>query len=296
MVTREQAVAHGVSARTAERLVREHQWRRLDQGVFLTADVEPTFEAKAWAGVLIGGDKARLGGLAAGHLLGLVDEPPSTVRVLVPHAARVEPREGWEFVRERPGVRDPGSTGDPPRTSVADTVLDLCADGAREDAVNWVTLAVQRRLVTPDQLRRALGGRRRLRHRAVLLGLLSDVAEGAQSPIELTYLRDVERAHDLPTGARQRSSADGRAVRDVLYEEYGVVVELDGRLGHEGLGRFRDMARDNDAGLTGLLTLRYGHHDLHGRPCEVARQVAGALIQRGWSGLLSPCPRCRLVV
>ena len=295
VVTREQAVAHGVSARAAERLVRDQQWRRLHQGVYLTQDAEPSFEARGWAGVLMGGDQARLGGLAAGHLLGLVDEPPATVLVLVPHGVRVRQREGWAFVRERTGARDPSCTGDPPCTTVPDTVLDLCADGRPEEAVDWVTLAVQRRLCTPEQLRRALGRRPRQRHRAVLLDLLPDVAKGAQSPIELTYLRDVEQAHDLPAGARQLPSADGSAVRDVWYEEYGVVVELDGRVGHEGLGRFRDMSRDNDAGLTGLLTLRYGHRDLRGRPCEVARQVAAALTQRGWLNPIVRCPRCRLV-
>ena len=32
---------------------------------------------------------------------------------------------------------------------------------------------------------------------------------------------------------------------DVDYEEYGLLVELDGRRGHDGAGRFRDMNRDN---------------------------------------------------
>jgi hypothetical protein len=79
----------------------------------------------------------------------------------------------------------------------------------------------------------------------------------------------------------------------VLYREYGVVVELDGRLGHTELGRFRDMDRDNAAGLDGLFTLRYGGADLWGRPCAVAAQVAAALRQRGWAGLPTRCSRCR---
>ena len=90
-------------------------------------------------------------------------------------------------------------------------------------------------------------------------------------------------------------SRDGRSVRDVLYDEYGLVVELDGRLGHEGLGRFRDMWRDNQAALEALLTLRYGSIDVCGRPCAVAAQVGAALADRGWNGVLTRCSRCRLV-
>lgn len=295
VVSREQAVAHGVSARTIERLVREQQWRRLDHGVFLTLDDQPSFEARGWAGVLIGGDGARLASTAAGHLQGLVDDPPETVTVLVPHHVRVVARSGWEFQRERAGVRGAASKGEPPCTTVEDTVLDLCASGGPEDAVTWVTTAVQRRLVTPAQLRRALLSRRRIRNRSVIIGLLAEVDEGTQSPIEVTYLRDVERAHDLPQGVRQLASADAKAVRDVWYVDYGVAVELDGRVGHEGMGRFRDMNRDNEAALTSVLTLRYGHHDLHARPCEVALQVAEALVRRGWDGLPTRCPNCRLV-
>ena len=79
----------------------------------------------------------------------------------------------------------------------------------------------------------------------------------------------------------------------MLYDEYDLVVD-DGRLGHEGLGRFRDMWRDNQAALDALLTLRYGSTDICGRPCAVAVQVGAALAARGWDGVLTRCTRCRL--
>ncbi|MGI3786269.1 MAG: hypothetical protein ACRYG2_36455, partial [Janthinobacterium lividum] len=156
-----------------------------------------------------------------------------------------------------------------------------------------LTLAVERRRTTDRRLLRALAGRRRYPRRELLEGLLADVAVGVRSPLEMTYLRDVERAHGLSALVkRQRPSHDRKAVRDVWYLDFGVVVELDGRLGHTELGRFRDMNRDNTASLDGLLTLRYGAGDLHGRPCAVAAQVARSLQQRGWTGLPTRCPRC----
>ena len=294
VVTLDQAVGHGVSARMVERLLAEGHWRRLERGVFLTADSPPSFPARAWAGTLLGGERSRIGGAAAARLHHLTDDEPEVVTVLVPQDSRPTARPGWEFVRERPGARGSGSVGSPPRISVEDTVLDLCAAARPQDVVGWVTVAVQRRTTTAVRLTRALAARRRHPRRALLEGLLADVATGAQSPLEVTYLRDVERAHGLSALVkRQRVSRDHQAVRDVWYVDFGVVVELDGRLGHTELGRFRDMNRDNVATLDGLRTLRYGSYDLHGRPCAVAAQVALALQQHGWTGVPTRCQRCR---
>ena len=73
------------------------------------------------------------------------------------------------------------------------------------------------------------------------------------------------------------------------------MVELDGQLGHQGMGRCRDMWRDNVAIVENRVTLRYGAADLHRRACEVATQLASVLIDRGWTGLPTRCHRCRRV-
>lgn len=198
----------------------------------------------AWAGVLAAGDPSRVGGTSAAHLEGLQVDPPDHVLVLVPHGRVLASCERWRFVRERAGARDPRSVGAPPCTTIEDTVLDLCATARPQDVVGWATIAVQRRRTTPARLLAALDRRRRHPRRALLRALLEDVGVGAESPLEITYLRDVERAHGLPRAVRQGPSRDRRALRDVRYPAYRVVVELDGRLGHTGLGRFRDMDRD----------------------------------------------------
>jgi hypothetical protein len=128
---------------------------------------------------------------------------------------------------------------------VEDTVLDLCVTARPEDVVGWVTLAVERRRTTSRRLLRTLAGRSRHPRRDLLEGLLADVAVGVRCPLEMTYLRDVERAHGLNAlVSRQLPSRLHKARRDVCYVDFGVVVELDGRLGHTELGRFRDMDRD----------------------------------------------------
>ena len=115
------------------------------------------------------------------------------------------------------------------------------------------------------------------------------------SLLEQAYLRRVERAHGLPTARRQvRASSGGGAVyRDAEYPPYGVIVELDGQAGHaDSISRWRDMARDNAAAMTGKLTLRFGYQ-LVRQPCAAAAQVAAALQLRGWPGAPRPCsPTC----
>ena len=183
---------------------------------------------------------------------------------------------------------------DPPRIGVADTVLDLCDEAPASEVAGLVTAAVQSRRVTVPALRRCASRRARLRHRTLIRTLLGDVETGAETPLELQYLRAVERPHRLPESRRQAANRAGGA-QDVRYDAYLTIVELDGRLGHTGTGRFRDMSRDNLSTLTGAATLRYGHLDLFGSPCLVAWQVAQVLMGRGWTGMPTRCSNCRSV-
>jgi very-short-patch-repair endonuclease len=115
------------------------------------------------------------------------------------------------------------------------------------------------------------------------------------SALEYRYGHDVETPHGLPKSKRQVRvrQGDKREYRDVLYEEYELVVELDGQVAHPGDRRWLDIWRDNAAAATGALTLRYGYRDLALTPCLVAAQVSQVLRSRGWPGTARPCsPNC----
>jgi hypothetical protein len=90
--------------------------------------------------------------------------------------------------------------GNPPRLTAEDTVLDLSASASEADLVAMVTKAAQSRRTTPSRLLEAMNERGRCRHRRLLADILNDVAVGAESPLELKYLHDVERPHGLPPG------------------------------------------------------------------------------------------------
>ncbi|MEA5054430.1 MAG: hypothetical protein VB093_13415, partial [Propionicimonas sp.] len=104
------------------------------------------------------------------------------------------------------------------------------------------------------------------------------------------YLRDVERAHGLPPSKRQQGPLEKQT--DVWYEEYGLIVELDGRPYHDGVAAWNDLDRDNKHRLKAQFTLRYVWEPVAVRPCQVMREVVAALHQQGWPGRPHPCPRC----
>jgi len=171
------------------------------------------------------------------------------------------------------------------------------ADRATPDEVIDLLLrACQRRLTTADRLRSAADGRAKMRHRSLVADVLGEVADGVQSTLERRYLHDVERAHCLPRGARNRPEGRDRSrlYRDVRYVAYRLVVELDGQAAHPGDRRERDDLRDNDLLLgEGIRTLRYGWRSGTVHPCETAGQVLDLLRSGGWAGAPKRCsPRC----
>ena len=272
-----------MSDRVIQRLLVDGRLDRLAQGIYATG--EGGWLQLAWAGIFIGGPRAVLGGEAAGYLLGLLRDPPEQVLV---HTPNWRPRDQrWKLVRApRKG------TGEPPRTRLAQTVVDLAAGMDADDIVSVVAEAVGRKRVRPEEIRSVLAETSRHPHRALLEDLVGEVAAGSRSPLEVRYARTVERAHGLPTANRQQGPLTSYR-GDVWYSEYGVLVELDGRAFHRGQTALDDMDRDNDHELLGVITLRLGWRQVVGAPCQAAAKVARALRTRGWPGAPHPCPRCR---
>lgn len=282
-LSREQLLGLGISDRVIQRLLRDGRLSRICQGIYATG--EGGWLQQAWAGVLIGGPRAVLGGAAAGYLQGLIVQPPDQVLVHTPNWRPRDPR--WRLSRS---PRTGG--GEPPRTRIPQTVVDLAAEFDADGIVAVVAEAVGRKRVRPEEIRRVLAAASRHPNRALLEDLLREVVAGSRSPLEVRYAREVERTHRLPVAERQLSPLS--AYRgDVWYSEYGVIVELDGRAYHRGQTALDDMDRDNDHQLVGVVTLRFGWRQMAVAPCRVAATVAQALTARGWSGTPRRCSRCR---
>lgn len=299
--TYEQARAAGLSPGAIRRRVDSGRWHRLHKGVFQIVPEPPGISARMWAAHLTLGPLSVAAGAAAGHYWGLLDgeHPPGRpVRMLLEDSIR-RGASGIEVRR----VQDPLSRAHPsrrpPLLTVEHAVLDLVAIASSDsDAVEVVLRSCRLRLTTPDRILRAMRTMLRVRRRRLIESVCADSRDGLTSPLEIRYLRDVVLPHGLPRGRGQAParSESGTAYRDILYEGYGVIIELDGRLGHESeSGVFRDQSRDNAATLTGAATLRFGWLAVGGQPCSVAAQVATLLRLRGWQNQPRRCgPGCAI--
>jgi hypothetical protein len=295
VLTRAQAMRGGLTTGIIESLHASGRWQRLQFGVYATFSGPLPRQAVLWGAVLRAGPGALLSYQSAAELDHLIDEPADRIHLTIPLSRRVEPMPGILVHRSGRAGQARHPVLAPPRTRIEETVLDLAEVATNlDDVCGWVTRAVGRRLTTTSRLAAAMGQRERMRWRPELAELLSPDLAGVNSVLEYRYLRDVERPHGLPRGTRQARVQRGSRTeyRDVLYDDYGVVVELDGRVAHPDETRWRDDRRDNAATADGLATLRYGWLEVRQHPCLVAAEVARTLGRRGFRGA-RPCgPAC----
>lgn len=185
----------------------------------------------------------------------------------------------------------------PPRTSRADTVVDLAV--LEPDAHAAATLLVSAATSAGVPVHELLGRieqRPPWRYGKALTDALALVSGGIQSILEHRYAVDVEAAHGLPNARRQSPViVDGRVLfEDVDYSDCGVplLVRLDGLRYHSSRAvALRDRRRGNAAELAGRPTLVYGWEEVTGRACASAAEVRTVLERGGWSGP-NPCPSC----
>jgi hypothetical protein len=301
VITRRQALRSGLSRNAIVAKVRQGWWRQLYAGVYATFTGPADWDAQLWAALLYAGPGARLSHQTAAEILRLVDQRSPLIHVTIPGDRRVIAPEGivihlssralsgWRFAR-----------GVPPHTLAEETIIDLVhAASDLDDVIACVTGAFGRNLTSEARLRAEAAGRARLRWRSDLDEIITAGAGGTHSVLEFRYDRDVAQAHGLPVAARQVPfiRPDGRrGYRDRCHEQYGLVIELDGKRFHPDERHGADEDRDNQVTASGRGTLRYGWADVTRRACEIARLEADALRQRGWTGTLRPCsPGCTAV-
>ena len=297
VLTTSQLRTLGLSDDIVERAVAGGSFQRLHRGVVVVHSGPVAWRTRARAALLRAGPGAHLSHAAAGYVLEYLDRPPRLVDVSIPESRRVAPSPGMRVHRTR--HLDGEVVARFPVTSRASTVLDLVGAARSADEAVAVVAAAMRSGTWPEQVLAAADTRQRLARRGLLLDMLAAVADGAESPLELRYHRDVERRHGLPRSARQGwEQVDGRWIRaDVRYPRLGVRVELDGCFAHPGGRTDADTWRDNAVAIAHAeLTLRYRWRHVAGEPCVTAVQLARALRSRGWRGLPHPCgPGCVVV-
>lgn len=304
VVSRRQLLELGVTPPDIARMLRRRELARLLPGVYIDHTGRPTWQQRAWAGLLHVEPAALTHASAVRAALGpgwRAHDERAPIQIAVPAPRHVVQPAGYRIRRTRDLERRVMWNTSPPRVRLDDALLDVASEAPDDLTVVGVLAdAVQARGTTAHRLLNALVERPRLAQRDWITAVLRDVADGSCSVLEHCYLTRVERPHRLPRGQRQRPGAallrPDRVYRDVVYRQFGQYVELDGRLFHDTPAqRDRDLERDLDASIERASTVRLGYGQVVGRPCSTAMKVGLLLAARGWAGAPVPCgPGCAI--
>ena len=268
-VTRQQALAAGVSSRSIEARLRSGSLIRVHDGVYRVGHAAPSRRADCMAAVLACGERAGLSGRAAAHLMWLVrgELPPIEVS-----ASRERNIEGVVVHRWRNfHASDLTSFYGIPVTTPARTLVDLArssppyelARAFHEAAIRFGTTAEDVELIL-DRMRTAKGAGK------LRVALRGDVKMTA-SKLERIFLRLLRRA-GLPL-PEVNKRASGRLV-DCRWPEHRLTVELDGYRYHATRHAWEaDRKREREAYRRGDQFRRYTWDDVTLTPDVVLAEL-----------------------
>jgi hypothetical protein len=273
------------------------RWQKPIRGVVVAQSGPLAGRQLLRAALLRAGPHAVFAGLTAARLdgfKGFDDKRPiheMPIYLLVPPGhKRRSPPSGLNVVTHYSRALtdlDVHPTRQPRRTRIARSLIDAAVWMPTErGAMAILAAGVQQGLVRADDLRQVTDRIDMLHRRKLITETVGDIAGGAQSLSELDFTRLVVRAFGLPEPSRQVARRDARGRRrwtDVMWDEYKIVVEIDGAQHTEDpLQRWDDMERDIDLSLAGYLTLRFPAWLVRNDPEYVARRILEALRRAGY--------------
>ncbi len=281
IVARRQLLEIGACPHDIRRLLRRRDLVRVHPGVYASHTGPLSWRERAWAAVLYAGPA---GALDAGSALRAengkdggrtADDGP--IRVAVDATRTVKDVEGIRVRRVAALAERVRWSSSPPRLRVEDATLHAALDTHDLHARYEVLAAsVRSRSTTAQRLIDVVNARARLPQRRWLLAALIDLRDGSCSVLEREYLTKVEQAHGLPRSRRQPPDRDGegrRVYRDVVYEAFGTVIELDGRVHEDPEQRDHDLERDLDLAVEERAAIRLGWGQAVRRSCRTAARV-----------------------
>lgn len=254
MVSRSVFTVAEVLARTSAGhlrwMVSSGRWQSPARGVVVLHSGPLSREEVVQVEVLAHGGRAVLGGVSAAIADGLRYPNSGSLHIVLPHGGRNLRRPGVVVHRSRNLTeKDIHPVRWPRRTRLPRSIVDAASWAASDLAAQAILASsVQQRLVTPDALAMVAGDMLRLPRRALIDETIRDVAGGSLSEYEVLFVR-LCREHGLPSPSRQvhRRDASGcLRYLDAEFDEYGLVVEIDGQQHMEVLAWWEDMNRNNE--------------------------------------------------
>jgi hypothetical protein len=283
VVSRIQSYASGLTRGQVRAQVRARRWQRLGTQSLVVHTGPVAAEGQAWAAVFEAGPRAHLDGVSALLAAGLEHFTIDQIRVTVPRGARVRRAAGLDIRQTRRWSAEDVVASGVPRTHppVAAVRAALWARSDKQAAL-LLTMSVQQGLTTPEALGEQALRIRRDRRRLLVHSVILDLLGGVRSLGELEFARECRR-RGLPEPTRQalRKGRDGRFYLDVMWEEWGVVVEIDGIQHSWAANVVGDALRQNVLTLSQAVVLRLPLLGFRVAPDDFFEQIEQALVANG---------------
>ncbi|MEH0842535.1 hypothetical protein V6U81_09120 [Micromonospora sp. CPCC 205711] len=288
VVTRAQALQLGFGRHEIDNLVTFGRWRPLARAVYLIDSRAPVARrSRIRAAVLSLGSSARAVLGTAAELHGIAGLPRTEeIHIALPgRAARATRVQDPAIVLHQ--LDRPAGSVVPVRgiaaTSPLRTVVDIILRAPRYPAVSVLDSALNRRLLTEDDLSLVPALVRRRRGAVAARGYLTEADGRAQSPLETrTRLRCVDGRIPPDVLQLEVRDADGYllGIGDLGWRGPKIIAEADGRAAHDTPDAvFADRRRQNRLANAGWAILRFTWQDTldpHYIPWTVRQAITAA--------------------
>jgi len=173
----------------------------------------------------------------------------------------------------------------PPATLPGRSVVDAASWARSDDEARLIIASTfQQRLVVLADIERVLARTPKARRRRLILRTARDCAGGSESLGELDVLALCRRG-GLPQPSRQverRDRSGRRRYLDIYFDDWNLVVEIDGAH-HMNVGQmWDDHSRQNELELSGYVVLRYPVFVVRQHPERVIAELREAMRIAGW--------------
>lgn len=286
VVSRAQAYAAGLTRGELRAQIAARRWQRVWTRSVCVHTGEVSARGRQWAAVFEGGDRAMLDGEASLVASGLQNYQVSVLRVSVPRGVKPLRATGLDIRRTRRWSAAERVVTGVPRTRVPVAAVRAAMWAASDkQAALLLTMPVQQGMTTPELIGRALLTVRRDRRRRLMHAVVTDLIGGVRSLGELDFARQCRR-RGLPEPSRQRvrRGKDGRYYLDVIWDDFGLVVEIDGIHHSWATSVVPDALRQNEVSLGRATVLRLPLLGLRVAADEFFDQIDRGLRAGGWCG------------
>lgn len=284
VVSRPQLAEMGITRGEVAAHLRGGRWQAVHTQSVAVHTAPVAEEGLFWAAVFEAGDRGALDGASSLVAAGLEHYTEPTIRVSVPRGVLARRASGVTIRQTRRLERSDVVPVGIPRTRnhVAAVRGALWARSDKQAAL-LLTMSVQQGLTTGELLGGELLRVRRDRWRMHLSAVVGDLVAGVRSLGEHEFAT-LCRVRGLPEPTRQviRRGRDGRLYLDVVWEQWGVVVEIDGIHHTWASNVVADALRQNTLTLGDALVLRLPLLGLRVAEAAFFEQVEAALVARGW--------------